>query len=114
MVSHRHNDKSVYLRFRSWPLEIWQFQYRRQGRCNGRCSWICKSISGGSDAVRHRWVIAILHICVGSAHCSSFYDGHMPEPQEVGRAKVRYPRFLYTRPSQGISRTETPIKTNYA
>lgn len=33
----------------------------------------------------------------------------MPEPQDVGRAKVRYPRFLYTRPSQGISRTEKPI-----
>ena len=24
-----------------------------------------------------------LHIHVGSAHCSSYFDGHMPEPQDV-------------------------------
>ena len=43
-----------------------------------------------------RIIIAIgvyLHIHVGSAHCSSNCDGHMPEPQLVGRAMVRYPRF---------------------
>ena len=51
-------------------------------------------ISGGSDAVRHMGVIAHLHICVGSARCSSYYDGHMPEPLTVGRAMVRYPRFF--------------------
>ena len=51
-------------------------------------------ISGVSDAVRHIGVIAHLHICVGSARCSSYYDGHMPEPQDVGRAMVRDPRFF--------------------
>ena len=35
----------------------------------------------------------LLHICVGSAHCSSYYDGHMPEPQDVGRAMIRHPRL---------------------
>lgn len=35
-----------------------------------------------------------LHICVGSARCSSYEDGHMPEPRLVGRATVRYPRFF--------------------
>ena len=58
-------------------------------------------ISGGSDAVRHIGVIAHLHICVGSARCSSYYDGHMPEPQDVGRAMVRYPRFFVYPSVQG-------------
>lgn len=74
-------------------------------------------ISGGSDAVRHMGVIAHLHICVGSARCSSYYDGHMPEPLTVGRAMVRYPRFfcipVRPRVSVGHKRTKTymPQKT---
>lgn len=50
------------------------------------------------DAVRHYRAIASLHIRVGSARCSSDKDGHMPEPQLVGRAMVRYPRFFYINP----------------
>ena len=34
-------------------------------------------------AVRYGLLSVYLHICVGSAHCSSYNDGHMPEPQYV-------------------------------
>lgn len=46
-------------------------------------------------AIVRRHVVGAIHICVGSARCSSDKDGYMPEPQKVGRAMVRFPRFFF-------------------
>ena len=42
--------------------------------CNGRCSWIC-IFTPLALVVRHHAGGVYLHIHVGSAHCSSYFNG---------------------------------------
>lgn len=46
------------------------------------------------DILHYAWVL----------RCSFFIDGHMPEPQNVGRAMVRCPRLFYLNVSFGTGK----------